>query len=81
VEVRAMSRSRRRFPVRGCVSSAKLDKQRDNRVFRRRNRRLLILSEDEEKLLLFHQLSDTWLWRQEYKFWFDPQEHPDALRK
>jgi len=78
-----MSRSRRKTPVTGITTaiSEKQEKRGANRKLRRCVRQRL--NEDAEGTLLplEREICDVWTMDKDGKHRFDPEHHPDLMRK
>jgi hypothetical protein len=78
-----MGRSKRRTPVRGITSadSEKQDKRLYNRRYRRVCRQALHVAPARELLPVLREYSNVGAMDKDGKFWFDPRERPELLRK
>ncbi len=78
-----MSRSERKTPITGITTatSGKQDKRIANRQLRRRVKQLLDVNPATEVLPLEREVSDVWLMDKDGKIRFDPERHPDLMRK
>lgn len=78
-----MSRSRRKTPVCG-ITTAKTEKQ-DKRIANRRVRRSvrqeMKTDPSAEVLPLKREVSDVWAMDKDGKVRFDPEQHPETMRK
>lgn len=74
-----MSRSYRKTPVTGfsCSKSEKKDKQIYNRRFRRAIKREIF----NDILPDLREVSDVWQMTKDGKQRFDPEKHPELMRK
>jgi NCAIR mutase (PurE)-related protein len=77
-----MSRSRKKEPFSGITTakSEKEDKRIFNRIFRRQNKQILSTS-SEEKLKEVKEVINPWNMDKDGKTRFDPDKHPDEMRK
>jgi len=78
-----MSRSRRKRPFSGITSSdtEKQDKRIANRKLRRKVRVRLAVDAEPETLPHVRDVSDPWAMSKDGKMRFDPDRHPDLMRK
>jgi hypothetical protein len=78
-----MSRSKRRTPVCGRTSarSEKQDKRTYNRRYRRVCKQIMHVDHARELLPLLREYSNQGAMSKDGKFWFDPEERPELLRK
>jgi retron-type reverse transcriptase len=78
-----MSRSHRKTPIAGntCASSEKLDKRVANRRDRRVNREILNASNDDSRTKDRKTTSDPWVMSKDGKQFFNPDGHPELMRK
>jgi hypothetical protein len=78
-----MSRSRRKLPFSGITTatSEKEDKRLANRKERRFNRQTLCATADETRLRHKREVGNPWLFAKDGKSRFDPQTHPELMRK
>ncbi len=76
-----MSRSKKKNPICGNAKadSEKEDKQRTHRVFRRREKDALRKEQDPPED--FDEVASTWDYAKDGKQYFDPDKHPDLMRK
>jgi len=78
-----MSRSIRTTPIAGntCASSEKYDKRIASRRSRRVNREILREFGDDSLLKDRRETGDPWVMSKDGKQFFDPESHPDLMRK
>ena len=78
-----MTRSRRKTPVCGntTTESEKQDKWLNNRRIRRAVRVAVLVNPLIEVLPDEHELSSPWQMGKDGKSRFDPEEHPELMRK
>lgn len=78
-----MSRSKRRTPVCGLTSaqSEKQDKRLYNRRYRRVFKQALHVDAACELLPLLREYSNVGAMDKDGKFWFNPRERPELMRK
>lgn len=77
------ARSKRKTPITGITTatSEKQDKRIANRQFRRCVKQLLDVDPETDILPLEREISDIWLMDKDGKTRFDPDRHPDLMRK
>jgi hypothetical protein len=78
-----MSRSKQKNPITGITTAAseKQDKRIANRRLRRRIKQLLGADPRADILPLEREVSNVWLMDKDGKTRFDPERHPDLMRK
>ena len=76
-----MSRSRRKTPITGNskADSEKADKKICHRVFRAKERQAL--SQGKEPPYHMAEASDDWMMAKDGRQLFDPDKHPELMRK
>ena len=76
-----MSRSRKKNSICGnaIADSEKEDKQRTHRVFRRREKDAL--RKDKDPPGDFDEVDSTWDYAKDGKQYFNPDKHPELMRK
>jgi hypothetical protein len=78
-----MSRSTKRTPVCGMTGapSEKQDKRLYNRRYRRMCKQVLHVNPACELLPHLREYSNPWAMDKDGKWWFDPKERPELMRK
>lgn len=78
-----MSRSRRKHPFCGITTATteKKDKRLANRKLRRAFSRLDLSDPDNLVVPLLREVSNVWSFDKDGKQRFDPEEHPERMRK
>lgn len=75
-----MGKLTKKNPYRGaCGETDKEDKRKANRKLRRLTKEALKV--DNESLPVLREVSDPWDMNKDGKVRFDPDEHPDLMRK
>jgi hypothetical protein len=82
-QVLEMSRSKRKTPVVGITTapSEKQDKRHANRMLRRRVKQQLNDDHETDLLPLEREVSSIWTMDKDGKQRFDPDRHPNLMRK
>ncbi len=78
-----MSRSKKRTPFWGFSSarSEKQDKRDYNRRYRRVSKQFLRVYPECDVMPHLREYSNPWAMSKDGKVWFDPQQHPERMRK
>jgi hypothetical protein len=78
-----MSRSKKSTPIWGMngASSEKQDKRFYNRRYRRVSKQFLHVNPECELMPCLRQYSNLWAMAKDGKVWFDPEQHPERMRK
>lgn len=79
-----MSRSRKKTPICGITTaeSEKEDKRYCNRKMRRKSKSILKYTQDQDKLPIDkNEIMNVWDMAKDGRQEFDPEEHPEIMRK
>lgn len=76
-----MSRSHQKTPITGMANAA--SEKQDKRLANRRLRRIVreSIEIELETMPELREVSTTWTFAKDGKQYFDPQKHPDLMRK